>query len=857
MQIRSRTRLVPGPLATAVATLLALVSMLFVAAPAAAQVAELVGSPLTTKRLERLLRIYVDPTPAEATAIDSIHEAYLDRFRAELDPEIKQVGQSINSSMPSRPEFEKFLRDMNRIQQRIAEIDKAFFDSAVALVAPERRAGIERIRSARERQRELSGFSRMGSTMFGGGASFVDLPNMLARERYLDLIAPEMRAQFDALLLEQERRTLTQARSYSAGVRKSMTKVWEAAAAIEAEGPGGGDGRDAGDDPAAAAAAQMQRMSAMVQAMREAGEEPRKVVNQNFQANRAATRQFVAVLPEIEVLRLREDVAKKSAGMLGGMMAMSGGSFSMGGDAGDVLRRVRRDPTVAPEIKAALAPIELTWRRERADSSEKLVDISLSLDITAMMMEGMNGDGGEGGGARADLEAESKRRALIDQRALNAIAALLGDETSTRFLAKRRFAQGGGDDSQWVVIPNPAAAEDEDADVVAWRPSFTSSAELPAPISVPDVISKLRLCGVDVPAPELLEAVVEGWKSREWEAKVVPLSVQLREARRNLYPRADSGDFTPDPTARATERSTLRAIAEAVVAADRALCIDLAMTLDLKPDGPEMALLRLERVALLREDGNFDGITQAPPTPARVIAAARIDTSLARALLETELPQWNALVEELPALFRASVQRAEDLDAATRDATGREGWERTRTVMARNSEATREFAARLSELYRSAAEKASESPQVRASIRHAFLSVLRPDVYRPSENALTQLDRAIALDGLTPEQRGRLDALRAEYDAVYNDLSAKIADSGSTVVSRGDDADFRAMSERAEALAKVRFERTERTEKARAETRRILGDSLAKRVRGLVPDEDSETSARSRMAFNPFVDDDD
>ena len=834
MQIRSRTRLVPGPLATAVATLLALVSMLFVAAPAAAQVAEPVGSPLTTKRLERLLRIYVDPTPAEATAIDSIHEAYLDRFRAELDPEIKQVGQSINSSMPSRPEFEKFLRDMDRIQQRIAEIDKAFFDSAVALVAPERRAGIERIRSARERQRELSGFSRMGSTMFGGGASFVDLPNMLARER-----------------------SLTQARSYSAGVRKSMTKVWEAAAAMEAEGPGGGDGRDAGDDPAAAAAAQMQRMSAMVQAMREAGEEPRKVVNQNFQANRAATRQFAAVLPEIEVLRLREDVAKKSAGMLGGMMAMSGGSFSMGGDAGDVLRRVRRDPTVAPEIKAALAPIELTWRRERADSSEKLVDISLSLDITAMMMEGMNGGGGEGGGARADLEAESKRRALIDQRALNAIAALLGDETSTRFLAKRSFAQGGGDDSQWVVIPNPAAAEDEDADVVAWRPSFTSSAELPAPISVPDVISKLRLCGVDVPAPELLEAVVEGWKSREWEAKVVPLSVQLREARRNLYPRADSGDFTPDPTARATERSTLRAIAEAVVAADRALCIDLAMTLDLKPDGPEMALLRLERVALLREDGNFDGITQAPPTPARVIAAARIDTSLARALLETELPQWNALVEELPALFRASVQRAEDLDAATRDATGREGWERTRTVMARNAEATREFAARLSELYRSAAEKASESPQVRASIRHAFLSVLRPDVYRPSENALTQLDRAIALDGLTPEQRGRLDALRAEYDAVYNDLSAKIADSGSTVVSRGDDADFRAMSERAEALAKVRFERTERTEKARAETRRILGDSLAKRVRGLVPDEDSETSARSRMAFNPFVDDDD
>ena len=105
------TRLALRPLAVMLAALVA--ALLVVPPPAAhAQGAQAVASPLTTKRLERLLRVYVSPTAEEASAIDRLHEAYLAKFRAELDPEIQAVGRSMGGAMPSQQEFEKFLRDL-------------------------------------------------------------------------------------------------------------------------------------------------------------------------------------------------------------------------------------------------------------------------------------------------------------------------------------------------------------------------------------------------------------------------------------------------------------------------------------------------------------------------------------------------------------------------------------------------------------------------------------------------------------------------------------------------------------------------------------------------------------------------
>jgi hypothetical protein len=71
---------------------------------------------------------------------------------------------------------------------------------------------------------------------------------------------------------------------------------------------------------------------------------------------------------------------------------------------------------------------------------------------------------------------------------------------------------------------------------------------------------------------------------------------------------------------------------------------------------------------------------------------------------------------------------------------------------------------------------------------------------------------------------------------------------------------FRRAQQAAEEVEKLRFQRSERTAKARSEARRILGDELAAEIRGLVPN-DSEPTAQARrpvagMMFQSAADDD-
>jgi hypothetical protein len=65
------------------------------------------------------------------------------------------------------------------------------------------------------------------------------------------------------------------------------------------------------------------------------------------------------------------------------------------------------------------------------------------------------------------------------------------------------------------------------------------------------------------------------------------------------------------------------------------------------------------------------------------------------------------------------------------------------------------------------------------------------------------------------------------------------------------------MQERLEARQRLRFQRDEHTEKARADMRRILGDELASRVRGLVRDEYAPPKATAMQGFDPFLPEDD
>jgi len=837
------TRLALRPLAVMLAALVA--ALLVVPPPAAhAQGAQAVASPLTTKRLERLLRVYVSPTAEEASAIDRLHEAYLAKFRAELDPEIQAVGRSMGGAMPSQQEFEKFLRDLDRVQAKIAEADGAFFDSASNLLAEERRAGMQRIREARERQRNLSGFTRMGPMMFGGGGSFVDLADILARDEFARQVPEAARAQFDALLLAQEQRLLAQSRNYGQEIRKAFDQMFaiiseaEQAAAAPAEGA---DGADA----AAAMQAQMARMQVIMQRMKELGKEANRVAALNADANRAAVRQFAPVLPELAYHKLRGDLARRSTGAMG----MFAGAFdgeglgAGGGDLATLLARLRRDRDVTADMRERFGPIELSWRRERADNAEEFAEFMSTLDTTALMMGGVNPDGSASETMRK-IQSLGEGRSEIDQRAYRAVAAVIGAEKSDVVFRKASAMLGGGDgdapDRAEALVPNPSAfateAEVEEAATDQYWGYVASAAILnsaPPAWSTGQLARLMKPLGVADASLAILEGVVDGWNKREWEAKVVPLGRQLSELNLSLYSSLPAANIDPGE-------------------ADAVLMSELGAALGLSADSAEMLLLRLDRVQLASESG-FSGVRNVV-SPAQILSRANLPPETARAFIEGSRDGWIAFADTIAADVRSVLDRGERQQKAMEAAQKDGGWQAFQQVMAKNAAEAAAFARRYNELCDAAAAKASDRAEVAAAIKRARLALARPDVYKASDCATRQLDAALALDGVSDDQRARLEALKAEYDAVYEMLSEKIA--SESAVDPNDGEAWREMQARAEAEQKLFFQRNERTEKARSEARRILGDELASRVRGLVPDE-ADGTARQRNRFDPFAEDDD
>ena len=109
---------------------------------------DIVGGPITTARFERMLKLFAEPTTAEMTALDRLHELYLEKFRKEIEPEIAALSSDTGSGFPSKDRYERLLRDLDRVNARIADADNALFSAAMEAVAEPRRAGIARIKAA-------------------------------------------------------------------------------------------------------------------------------------------------------------------------------------------------------------------------------------------------------------------------------------------------------------------------------------------------------------------------------------------------------------------------------------------------------------------------------------------------------------------------------------------------------------------------------------------------------------------------------------------------------------------------------------------------------------------------------------
>jgi hypothetical protein len=199
--------------------------------------------------------------------------------------------------------------------------------------------------------------------------------------------------------------------------------------------------------------------------------------------------------------------------------------FSLGGfeeaqsvNPAAVISRLRRDPDVTADARALLDPIELSWRRDRADRTERIAELCSQIDVGKMMMGGVGGAGPDP--TITAIERESVARAEDAQRAYAAIAAAVGPDKSAELFGKRNAmkpdAAGGVQEVEMIfphqveaVVPEPEAWHDVPAvlgvahvNVAPRAWTARELARLYQPLGLPEA------------SLAVLEGVVEGWRAR-------------------------------------------------------------------------------------------------------------------------------------------------------------------------------------------------------------------------------------------------------------------------------------------------------------------------------------------------------
>ncbi|MEY4117273.1 MAG: hypothetical protein RLZZ116_601 [Planctomycetota bacterium] len=824
---------------------------------------ELIGGPITTARFERLLKLFVAPTPEEMKSLDRLHERYLERFRREIEPEIAALSAERGSGFPSKDSFQRLLRDLDRLNSRISETDNALFSSAMEAVAEPRRAGIARFKAARERQRLLAGVAQWVPMSFGNGAGFVDIADMLTRDRFANKVPPEAREQFNAFLASQETRLFTQARTLNTTARESMTRLYDlsaSAAAFESPTiPANATPEEQARIRTEHAQRAGARMRAMAAAMEEVGRPVRKVLRQNHIDNRIACGQLAPILGKLLADEFRELVATR---------ALGGEAYSFGMSMGDnlelvnVARRMRREAQATDEVRARIDEALARWRSERASTLESFVTAVDDHHANPANSRFANtGDPEDSAAAQAAAALEAARdeaRARLDDadgKFQEVLLAILGDRVETYF---EKFEPEEGDDSpvEFVVRTDEMGdgePGEDDALVLTGGVQFGYV----EPLTKEDVLLAFRLAGTTFPA-ELGEATLDSWLD-EWMSKVGPLDEAYRTAQDSSYEYLESGGIAYKPQEFAKMADTARALVAAVCDADAALPANLGGALGLAADAPALTLLRLMPVRRLSEGVDVDGdeLEAHTPTIAGILALADATPAEVEAILSQSKDQWQSLIATIrPALERIAAldEREGQLQmksANNRDVAAVKEYSAQYEALAKErSTVQREFRSQLALVYDAACRKAVTDPDRIDALLRARTRATYPGVYSPEESAESVLTKALALRELDEGVRANVDALRAEYIAVFDKLCEEIVVLQQKATAAGAD-DWAEYTRQMDAVENLRFQRSERTAKALSELRRLLGAELAARIPGLAEKDDSDDESVS-----PFEDED-
>ncbi|MFM2164390.1 MAG: hypothetical protein RL325_827 [Planctomycetota bacterium] len=798
-------------------------------------------APLSSARLDRLVRLLVDPTPEELGAISRLHEAYLDRFRAEIAPDAARISGELAGTEPADERHAVLLRSLEAVEVRVAEADAAFFRAAADAVAEPRRPGLARVAAARERHRSTRGIRADAAVLISNGTGFVDLVDMIAREA--DDGEPAARAGLAAFAAAESDRLTGEARAVASATRDGLARWLPALRAFESAA--------SVRDPAESERRARQSASDAT----ESGRALRAALRAHHAGNRSAVERLATVLGERRYAAVRERAVLRALGE--GAFGYLGNERAAALDA--VLRRARRDPSLSPSAAAAVESAELLWRATRAATLEEFLAALDAADTASWATTfSLEESAAQDATVRAIEELGRHDRVFAD-----ALAAALGVR------AEAYFDRIGGADAmseeagvevepeQWVAKSADAIDGASSAGPLPMRRSFGPGAC--EPILRDDLLEALALTGTAVDGA-LLETVYESWLADWWNARVEPLDLAFRKATGRSSDMEDDGRQLEPREVAAVREAGMRLAGE-IDAAESALRANLAGALGTPADAPAWTLLSLRGLGAIPAPDAIDsarGDAAVVPDPVRVFAGSGASPEEVRAVLADDPVAWRTLAAEARRAnesFVSILERSIRLEAESSRRVIGSAAERA----ARSESIAKEHFAlvdgvkdRVWSRFAESTGRAIASPERRAAFARALQRETYPAFFAAAESAEPQLDRAASIADLDDDLRARIDALRAEYLAVFEELSGRMIALARTAQfgpTGGSDEYGRRMAD----VERIGLDRRERTARTLAELRRLLGDERARRVPGLLRRDEPPAG---RSAWEIVADDD-
>ncbi|MCE9618935.1 MAG: hypothetical protein K8R92_03390 [Planctomycetes bacterium] len=799
--------------------------------------------PMSMGELLISLETYVQLSKEQRTEIETLHDAYKDRFHALRESDIEQFLKNLKEKWNDGLKYEYFdeyVKTLDRLNRQVAEIDDALFDAIGGVLGEGQEAAVQRTRDTRSRAR-----SRVRFRSFSQEYLEVDLSAIVA-----DLRLPKDEQQkVDPILADYEPR-LTAAMKDVAKAQlqwfRDRSSVWANSASNKMTP------EERENNPEKVQAMRDNSRNAMAK-----GYEPLRLKSEKLaQLNTTTCKALARQLPD----NYRKNFRGKY--MLKGYFHMQGVYGGVGGFdrllRTDVLfRKALRSKTLDEGAREQIAAVYHKWR----DDDDALIDQGMHvIDQSRAAIDPVNPHINSISEHNVGIEI-SKKRTDLGFESLKSVASLL-DNPKLKGLFERdaNEREPGG-----VIIMDGMIDDYVDTTEPTDQPPPMSrlAIEEGSPMSDESAEAITVLLSMDESQKALLKSAHADYLNR-WDEALGPAIKKLDAVNLEAWaPDKATGEIKRNSD-RIIETLALRkAMFTQGTDLDAAFFDDLATVLGEKSCAA-LSLAKLER-ALERTfhtdygyAGSSNALRENRVNIVRILRLSNLAADDRAKAIDALTAQSDQLAKDLLIFYltgldlKTEYELQEVADKASHQAG--EAWtpadtksfkdahkalsDRSRTLILRHKEA-------IKSAWVGTLEKLDDKQRV--SLQMAYDEEANPNPFSDRCPALPYIKKARKLKDLTQEQQAQLSELEERTRIRQNELSRSLT-KGSAEIPHANTPEERKEQEAVEnAKSKVAYERCETNDAAIRQLRKILTEDQAGRIKGISDFE--KTAARIAKAY--------